>query len=316
MHPLDSYPAPLRGRAVPLGNRGGFSGARIFRVETAAGPCCLRGWPPDVAADRLDFIHDLLRRAAGLDFVPRVLPTTAGRSHVRAEGRLWDLTTWMPGEATFQREPTPERLRAACTALARLHEAWSESPPRQEPCPAVRRRLAAAADWLPLLAAPWQPPPDEDARRTWALVRRHLPEVPQRLARWRDRPVPVQPCLCDVWHDHVLFTGGRVTGLVDFGSCKDDHVAVDLARLLGSLVGDDAAARAVGLDAYCERRPLSDVERGLIDDLDRTGTVIAAANWLRWLYREGRAYENPAAARERLAALVRRVQDWDTTPGL
>ena len=60
----------------------------------------------------------------------------------------------------------------------------------------------------------------------------------------------MQPCLCDPWHDHVLFTGDQVSGVIDYGSVKEDHIAVDLARLLGSLVEDDENAWSIGLKAY------------------------------------------------------------------
>jgi Ser/Thr protein kinase RdoA (MazF antagonist) len=119
--------------------------------------------------------------------------------------------------------------------------------------------------------------------------------------------VAIQPCVCDLWHDHILFQRDAVTGIVDFGSVKEDHVAVDLARLLGSLVGDEAAMWEVGFAAYERVRTLTAEERELARVLDRTGTILAAANWLRWLYHERRRYDRPDAVRDRLAALVRRV---------
>ena len=123
-------------------------------------------------------------------------------------------------------------------------------------------------------------------------------------------PLPAQPCLCDVWHDHVLFTGDELTGLIDFGAIKVDNVAVDLARLLGSLVGDDVAQREAGLNAYAEIRPLSELERALVPMLDRTGVVLGLANWLRRLWQHGTEYENRAAVADRLASLVRRIENW------
>ena len=50
-------------------------------------------------------------------------------------------------------------------------------------------------------------------------------------------PVPVQPCGAP--HDHVLFDGDRVTGIIDFAAAKVDHVAADLARLFGESDPDD-----------------------------------------------------------------------------
>jgi Ser/Thr protein kinase RdoA (MazF antagonist) len=305
---LAHYPDRLRGPIAALGNHGGFSGARIFRVSSDAGALCLRAWPIETSATQLDFIHALMRRAndAGLDFVPRLVPTTRGDCYSHVAGCYWELATWMPGTAAA---PTPERAQAAATALARLHQAWSDPRPRCGPCPAVARRLAVVRDWRGPIAGGWQPscapldPVAAPAQRAWAIVRRRLPQLPALLEPWRLCPLPLQPCLCDVRPGHVLFTEDRVTGLVDFGSCKVDHVAVDLARLFG----EDRLLWATGLDAYAQHRPLSNVERALARDLDCTGVVVAAANWLRWLFRERRAYPDRAAVAQRLAALVERL---------
>src|SRR5262249_26147424 len=145
------------------------------------------------------------------------------------------------------------------------------------------------------------------AERAWRLVQTRIHDLPQRLAGWTPRRWPLQPCLCDIWHDHVLFEGDGVTGLIDYGSVKVDHVAADLARLLGSLVGDDTEMRAAGLGAYRQVRPLTGDEEELAWFLDETGTLLGAVNWLTWLYCEGRRYEDRHAVAGRLAEIVKRL---------
>jgi Ser/Thr protein kinase RdoA (MazF antagonist) len=318
---LDRFPATSRdGTLTPLGNRGGFSGARLWRWEHPAGPLCLRAWPPDGPdRDRLRWVHLLMAvaRDAGLTFVPAVVTAADGATWVEHTGRLWDLTAWMPGRADFHARPTPERLEAACVALARLHGVWAPLQPAAGPCPAVQRRLTAVRAWSELAACHWYPALDSDenlirpwAFRAWRLVRDWLPRVGAPLEGWAARPLRLQPCLCDLWHDHVLYEGDTVTALLDYGSAKVDHVAADLARLLGSLAGDDSRLRARGLDAYRRCRTLSAEEEALVHVLDRTGTVLGMANWLKWLYLEGRVYEDRAGVARRLAALVERVEQW------
>ena len=311
---LREYPALRAGRPVPLGNRGGFSGARLWRVETVAGPFCLRAWPPDApAVQTLRTIHDWMQAAAraGLEFVPAVLPAADGATWVEHAGRPWEVTGWLPGRADFHDRPTPARLEAACVALARLHAVWAGQA-TAGPCPAVRRRLERYRHWCALVHAGWRPADaDPWVARAGGAVRRHVSSVPELLAQWQARPVAVQPCLCDVWHDHVLFEEDAVTGLIDYGAAKPDHVAVDLARLLGSLAGDDAALWAVGLAAYRRLRPLSWEEEALVTVLDRTGTLLGAVNWLIWLGHEGRAFEDRGAVARRLTALVERIERWD-----
>jgi homoserine kinase type II len=117
-------------------------------------------------------------------------------------------------------------------------------------------------------------------------------------------------CLCDIWHDHLLYEGDRLTGLIDFGNIKLDHVAVDLARLLGSLVEDHVDQKAQAIEAYSRVRPLADEESALVDVLDRTGTILAMANWLTWLYWEKRTFEDYEAVADRIGLLVSRVEKW------
>src|SRR5262249_28508440 len=156
-------------------------------------------------------------RRAGLDFVPVPISTRAadrtGRTWVSHAGRLWDLTTWQPGKADFREDPTQAKLVASCRALASLHEAWSERPARQQACPAVERRKRTLEIWLDLLAGGWKPdfvgPPDDSvapiADNAWQRLPEQVDWVKRLLHSVDGRVVPVQPCLCDIWHDHVLF---------------------------------------------------------------------------------------------------------------
>ena len=79
---LGRYPPALReGELLALGNAGGFSGARLWRLQGPLGSLCLRAWPSDgPSPDRLRLIHGLMKRAhdSGLDFVPRLLAALSG----------------------------------------------------------------------------------------------------------------------------------------------------------------------------------------------------------------------------------------------
>jgi Ser/Thr protein kinase RdoA (MazF antagonist) len=314
-------PEFARARLIPLGNRGGFSGASLWRVETESGHFCLKAWPlSGPTPERLGAIHVLLQQArrADLPFIPSVQSSRNGATWVTHAGRLWDVQEWMRGSADFHARSTPARLAAACTALAQLHGAWESGQSTVGPCPALQRRLDAWQEWCRLCETGWRLPGDllggdpvhPWAERAWRLLAAYRDEVPRRLAAWRAHRLRLHPCLCDIWHDHVLFEGDTVTGLIDFGSIKEDHVSVDLARLLGSLCGNDAALRAAGFDAYRRVRALSGDEQALSIALDETGTLVGMANWLKWLYLEQRGYEDREAVARRLNALVQRVETW------
>jgi peptide-methionine (R)-S-oxide reductase len=321
---LGQYPVPGPGaHLVFLGNAGGFSGARLWRVETGSGRYCLRAWPArETTEKQLPLIHGWMKRATacGLGFVPTVMCSSSGRTSVEYGGRHWEVTTWMPGEADFRRKRSLVRLEGACMALARLHRCWAGIGEARGPCSAVERRLERVQAWSDLIASGWQPlqgiaqgdPIRPWVERAWPIVRKRIDEVPVQLAFWRERSVALQPCLCDVWHDHVLFTEDEVTGLIDYASAKVDHVAVDLGRLLGSLIQDDTEARTAGLKAYARVSPLTPAEEELVIVLDRTGTVLGAANWLMWLYKEKRPFDDQAAVASRLRELVERLEGWET----
>jgi homoserine kinase type II len=105
-----------------------------------------------------------------------------------------------------------------------------------------------------------------------------------------------------------LFTGDRVTGLVDFGAMRVESVAGDVARLLGSLAGDNHSLWSIGLEAYASVRPLSDAEQSLVSAFDQSGVVLAALNWIEWLYRQRREFPDAAAVSRRLDEVLPRLQ--------
>jgi hypothetical protein len=67
---------------------------------------------------------------------------------------------------------------------------------------------------------------------------------------------------------------------------------------------------AEGIRAYAAFRPLTGEEEALAHALDRTGTVLALANWLTWLYLDGRVYDDRPEVARRLGTLAARVDQW------
>jgi Ser/Thr protein kinase RdoA (MazF antagonist) len=138
--------------------------------------------------------------------------------------------------------------------------------------------------------------------------------APRELAKaehWSLVDLPLQHRMGDVHHDHILFTDDRVTGVVDFGAADIDSPAGDVARLLGSLVGDDVLRREEGLAAYQAVRPLTPVEVGAMDFFDTSSTVASAANWIAWLWPNSSEQPpriNRTAGLERLRQLLVRLR--------
>ena len=146
------------------------------------------------------------------------------------------------------------------------------------------------------------------ARRLIDLFPKHAAPLKSQLESAARLPVRRLPCLRDIWHDHVLFTGAQVTGLIDFGALRTESPAADVARLLGSLVGDDVEGWRTGVAAYRRVRPLTENELRLVEVFDYSNVLLAGMNWLRWLCLEGRQFARMEQVIERLEVLVARLE--------
>jgi homoserine kinase type II len=155
--------------------------------------------------------------------------------------------------------------------------------------------------------APW-PELEVRARRILGLFHEVAPWVLARINRVSNLPVHVQPVIRDIWHDHVLFTGDEVTGVIDFGAMQNDCVSTDIARLLGSLVGDDADGWKRGLDAYQHGRSLTPDEESLVRVFDASTVLLSGMNWLQWIYVEERGFDQRATILARLDVTIGRLQ--------
>lgn len=311
-----------------LGGAGGFSGARLWRLSSPAGEFCLRRWPSEhPSADRLAFIHSVLFLADrnGYSRLPLPIRTRSGDSFLAAEAHLWELTPWIAGAADFHARPSDKRLTAALRALAEFHVSVANHPaaPREPACsPGLgertqRLRELAAGDLVQLAASIRQaldPRYDDLAERILARLPDALESAGDVLIERSELAVPLQPAIRDVWHDHFLFVGDEVSGIIDFGSLRIDSVCGDVARLLASLVGDDKRAWQVGLAAYESVRPLSEVERRLLPAFERSALPLSGVNWLDWLYRAGRKFEDSTAVRRRLGEIAQRLEQRGTRP--
>jgi Ser/Thr protein kinase RdoA (MazF antagonist) len=322
---LAAYPLEVRVlSATELGSAGGFSGARLWRIEASGEPLCLRRWPAEYPSrQRLEQIHAVLLHVARQGFSAAPVPraTRDGPTVVDLGGHLWELTSWMPGKADYGDHPSHARLSAALRALAQFHRAAATCPglassPGVSPGIAARRQqlqqlVAGGASQIERAMPQVAWPQMTDAARRWlALLPQAASILDPALEAAARIDVPLQPCLRDIWHDHVLFTGDEVSGIVDFGAMRQECVAGDIARLLGSLVQDDAVGWRSGIAAYESVRALSSEERILIAAFDASGVVLSPANWFRWIFLEGRTFADRGVVVARVEAQLKRLAHW------
>jgi homoserine kinase type II len=260
----------------------------------------------------------------GIDFVPAPMPLlrrTSVSLVQTGDNFLWDLCPWLPGSADYRANPSRTRLTAAMQALAQFHVAAADGQASNTgPAPAVIERIERAqqllsGDFQRIAAAVGsglEAALDLRAVRLLAQAHPQLANLPLRLEVIASVNLPLSPAIRDIHHDHVLFTGDKVTGLIDFGALRIDTPLADIARLVGSLVGDDQPAREFALNAYRELRPLSRQEHGHIDVLDRSGLVLGGLNWLRWLYLDRRDMGPLPPIVKRIDEILARLLVWPT----
>jgi Ser/Thr protein kinase RdoA (MazF antagonist) len=307
-----------------------MSGAQFWRLDTPGGELALRRWPTEhPSPERLRFIHSVLEHAGchGIVILPIPIKSRAGQSFIQHDGHLWELEPWMPGTADYERSPTSDKLRNALQALGNIHLVLGSFPQAATghrgaavvevagAAPSITRRLARLRE---LHAGGQQELARAITDANWPdlapLARRFLSVVPAvlrpaiaQLEPLAGVALPLQPCLRDIWHDHVLFSGAAVTGVIDCGAVDIDTPACDIARLLGSLVGDGVSDWQTGIAAYSAVRQLSAAELQAVAALDLSGTLLAGCNWIRWIYGEGRRFENPAQVVRRFRTILERA---------
>ena len=329
---LQLYPDRFRSRGFSLPPDGsGFSGATVLHVETDAGPHCLRGWPADADLERIGGLHRLMNHVCSreIDFVAVPVRANDGRTLVSVRGRWWQVEPWLPGRADFLSRPTERRLAAALASLAQLHCAMASFQPvgteknwffsnTRMPAPAVVERFERLQGWtdekLALVSHRLEQGPETcpgfnaAATSIVAGFGRCAKAIGAELRAARRLHVPVQPCLRDVWHDHILFEGDALTGIIDPGAARSDTVAADLSRLVGSLVADDPRGWDLALTLYQARRRLTPDEQTLVGVLDRSGTLLSGMTWLARRFLANATFEQPERVVARLEKIAARIE--------
>jgi Ser/Thr protein kinase RdoA (MazF antagonist) len=325
---LAAYPAEFHGIGRVARISAGFSGSAVWRLENARGSFCLRRWPKEhPSAAQLRQIHEVLRGvfAAGFERVPVPIATLNGETFYAHDGYHWEISPWLAGEASLATVASGaasiDATMAALTALAEFHVAVVAAPKNQLPAakaPGIVRRLSqlqglqngGLVELLQHIAANREVWPElaERGKIFIGHFQRLAAETEQLLRQAEMFPGELTPCIRDIHREHVLFVGEQVSGIVDFGAIQLDNVACDVARLLGSIAGNNAMLWTVGLAAFSQIRALSDSERLLVRTYDESGALLSGINWLRWVFVEQREFvdrERVLARFDEIAARIR-----------
>jgi Ser/Thr protein kinase RdoA (MazF antagonist) len=254
--------------------------------------------------------------ASELPIVADPLATKSGATFVEHAGHFWELAHWKQGAPQDGSLASKERLRAAFHAVAKFHQLAAHYERRRGAAPSIadrherteymqHRGLAEIKSAMQSIAIG---PLNDAARVLYQLAQHSLTDSKRPVHLPVAAKLWLQPVIRDIHREHVLFSGDEVSGLIDFGALRIDTPLADVARLIGSLAGDDVAARQFCIDCYSELAPLSQEDRGLIDLLDDSGLILSALNWLMWLYVERRDMGGDQPIIRRLQELTARLK--------
>lgn len=321
----EHYPCgELRGLVHNPGT--GFSGADLYRVETAGGRYALRGWESSPEQrQRLDQAFSVIRFAVEQgcgDFLSAAVPSRGGERLVEAHGQLWQLSRWLEGEPNFNAAPNATKLRGALQSLAKFHQTTARYESRQGCCNAIPCRLVecrAVSNYLELLKEPIQREPNAELQRiAWELWQRisfRSPGLFERGQPLGQLSFLVRPVFGDPWRENVLFSEENFSGFVDYTAIRTDAVSVDLARLLGSLKLAGRVPWAAGIEAYEEVSPLTEDEKKILPWLHESGLVLGGLNWLQWIFVHRMKFSQPKAVLERMREVSQQLLDLEGTSG-
>jgi homoserine kinase type II len=256
---------------VELGDADELGGSTGLNLRAAADgvPVVVRAHRSHVTCARVEALQ-LAREAAAIGGVPvaRTIVGRDGRRCVLAAGCVIEVEEFVDSDATMDSLP---RIRPAIAMLGRLHDALATA---ELPQAADELRFA---NYLSAGEVATKTPDGIARIRTLDPALRGVADMAEALAddlataHHTLAPLATQWCHGDFWDNNVLFRGGDVVLVTDFGFMNRrprlDDLALTLYFTLEDLdpaAEDDAARVLAGLvDAYDSgtRRPLSQAER-------------------------------------------------------
>ena len=316
---VERWLTPVELRDLRISNiPGGLSGAWLWKVTCGERSYCLRRWPKvHPTEQQLNELHSFITHVwkSGFAIVPLPQVTQAGQSFVHSGGHLWELSDWLPGRIA-EYLSTPQ-IDAALTALSKFHQAAASHAVLQSgAAPGLMKRRTilqqlregGLTQLEQATRGHTQGPIRDLASSLLADLRLVLPTAIQLVEKSSIASYQLQWCLRDIHRGNLLFTKVQVSGLVDFGAAGIDSVAGDVARLVGSIAGDDTQIWQTCLATYKKNHALTQDELGAIVAYDVGGLVASSANWLRWLFVEQREFADPLTIQTRLAELAKRLR--------
>lgn len=317
------YPAILHPISTPQSTTPGMSGSIVWKVETKSGSVAVRRFSERQQESSLAVAHSLMSRARAFGWgeIPQPLPNNDGQTLTNYDGVFWDICTWQLGDRV-ELPIDDNRLRSAMHLIARWHSFWTRDKLGSLVVPITLDSIEnRRSEWqrlgnsdscprLQLGNATQNSDPLALGERTSKIVKSRTGKINEQLSSLTVLLARESKVLChgDLHREHILFTDGEPSGLIDL-SCRWDYAAADLARWLSTTTEANCWPQAV--EWYREVAPLSAASERAIPILAETGMVIAALRWEKWLLGsdpERRCFPRPELAYDRWRSLVERLE--------
>jgi homoserine kinase type II len=236
-----------------------------FRLETTTGVYALTLFEKRVDPDALPFYLGMMEHLAERGFpAPRPARNRSGELVGVLNARAAAVVQWLPG--AWLRAPEPADLRAAGRGLAELHRAIRGFP-------MTRPNALGVAGWSELIEVCRFRAKGADADMLAELEA----EYAMLESAW-PRGLPTGNIHADYFPDNVLFSDGKISGVIDYYFACTDAFAYDLAIALNAWGfkpdgSPDLQALAEFMAGYEAVRPLSAEEAKALPILCRGAAV-------------------------------------------
>lgn len=257
-----------------------------YLLQTERGGYFLTLYEKRVAREDLPFFLDCLRHLASKGLAcPQPVADRYGRVLQELCGKPAALMTLLPGLSP--KRPNITQCGEAGSALARLHLAGADFSGQ-------RQNSMGLSTWRKLVEATQDRADSVQA----GLAHMLRDDLAHAAATW-PQGLPAGLIHADLFPDNVLFSGDRVTGLIDFYFACTDLYAYDVTVCLNSWCFEPDGAYNISkgralLSCYQAIRPLTPPERAALPALARASALrFLLTRLYDWLNRDPAALVRP-----------------------
>jgi homoserine kinase type II len=281
-----------------------------YLLQTTGPAYFLTLYEKRVRENDLPYFIALLRHMAakGIE-CPAPVADRGGQAVHTLCGKPAAIMTFLPGLSP--RRPAVAQCALLGNALARLHLAGADFPER-------RANSLSVPGWRKLAQAT-----ERQANQVHMGLSAIVAAEISALGGMWPAGLPFGVIHADLFPDNVLFTGDRISGLIDFYFACDDFLAYDVAVCLNAWCFEpDGSFNIIKgqalLGQYCKARLLSGVELDALPILARGAALrFLLTRLYDWLNRDAHALVRPKDPLEYLAKLrfhqrVRSHSDYGT----